>query len=556
MSSFHNSHNSEVHSPRIKPKLTEDQKFHLINQFFIKKLKFPTLSNVIIDEAISQDFMPFDDKDKILRDPNKLSIFFLKLDPQSPRTKEALNQLDLGENACHIFTFQQFQMSELHPIQNLINYMNYLTEKYKELLRIVSTRNLIKKQEKQQKSKNQLNKSHTQQNTSSFLTDGGALVIPTKLTTIMSKSFNTRSLDFLQTSFEEKLEIQAKKNQGYLQTLSRYKQMEEEKLKSLQDYYQQKVPIMAKKVESVKQMNKIKQQERKKIFQDRQRRTLEKIHELEIKDREQRIKIQEYLNKKQEITQQNKIQYNSQQNQELREQQERNQLKEEERREKKKLAIYMEDQQIEQIMEKQIEKEQVTEQQLQKLKDEMNQKRQLSIQKQEQAQQKVIQTQIEYQQNKLEQYIKFADLSNKMVEEQMQIKNEQLGQVKTKLATQFRKVKKNKEKLNNLLEQKIESIKKKENDKNISGRLQSIQSSIDIKIKEQTEKNRMRFQRALNNTRAFAEEKEREQQKIIDKMIEESQKQKHLKNQKEQYSQAILKQHLLQRQSVDKIVFQ
>lgn len=81
MSSFHNSHNSEIQSPRIKPKLTEDQKFHLITQFFVKKLKFPTLSNAIIDEAISQDFMPFDDKDKILRDPNKLSIFFLKLDP-------------------------------------------------------------------------------------------------------------------------------------------------------------------------------------------------------------------------------------------------------------------------------------------------------------------------------------------------------------------------------------------------------------------------------------------------------------------------------------------
>ncbi|CAK83984.1 unnamed protein product (macronuclear) [Paramecium tetraurelia] len=556
MSSFHNSHNSEVNSPRIKPKLTEEQKFHLIDQFFVKKLKFPTLTNAIIDEAISQDFMPFDDKDKILRDPNKLSIFFLKLDPQSPRTKEALDSLELAESACCIFTFQQFQIPELHPIQNLINYMNYLTEKYKELLRIVSTRNLIKKQEKLQKSKNNLNKSHTRQNTSSFLTDGGALIIPTKLTTIMSKSFNTRSLDFLQISFEEKLEMQAKKSQEYLQTLSRYKQLEEEKLKSLQDYYQQKVPIMAKKVETVKQINKIKQQERKKIFQDRQRRTLEKIHELEIKDREQRVKIQECLNKKQEITQQNKIQFNSQYNQELREQQERNQRRDEERREKKKLANYMENQQIEQIMEKQMEKEYVTEQQLQKLKDEINQKRQLSLQKQEYAQQKVMQTQIEYQQNKLEQYIKYADLSNKMVEEQMQIKSEQLDQVKTKLATQFRTVKKNKEKLNHILEQKIESIKKKENDKDISGRLMSIQSSIDIKIKEQTEKNRMKYQRALNNTRAFAEEREREQQKLIEKMVEKSQKQRHLKNQKEQYSQAILKQHLLQRQSVDKIVFQ
>ncbi|CAK68667.1 unnamed protein product (macronuclear) [Paramecium tetraurelia] len=434
--------------------------------------------------------------------------------------------------------------------------MNYLTDKYKELLRIVSTRNSIKKQEKLQKSKNKLNKSHTQQNTSSFLTDGGALVIPTKLTTIMSKSFNTRSLDFLQSSFEERLEMQAKKSQEYLQTLSRYKQLEEEKLRSLHDYYQQKVPIMAKKVEAVKQMNKIKQQERKKIFQDRQKRTLEKIHELEIKDREQRIKVQEYLNKKQEITQQNKNQFDSQHNQELKDLQERNQRKEEERREKKKLAIYMEDQQIEQIMEKQIEKDYMTEQILSKLKDEMNQKRQLSLQKQEQAQQKVIQTQIEYQQNKLEQYIKFADLSNKMVEEQMQIKNAQLGQVKTKLATQISRVKKNKEKLNSLLEQKIEIIKKKENDKNVSGRLQSIQSSIDIKIKEQSEKNKMRLQRALNNTRAFAEEKEREQQKIIDKMMEESQKQKHLKSRKEKYSQAILKQHLLERQSVDRIVFQ
>lgn len=138
--------NSALPSPHDKekepPKLTEEQKRQLIAEFFINKSKFPVLSNSIIDEAISQDFLPYEEREKILRNPNKISLFFLQMSPDSPRTRQALQSLELTDEACQIQTFQQFhQQPEDNPIKVLINYLHYLQDKYRELLKIVSTRN-------------------------------------------------------------------------------------------------------------------------------------------------------------------------------------------------------------------------------------------------------------------------------------------------------------------------------------------------------------------------------------------------------------------------------
>jgi len=67
----------------------------------------------------------------------------------------------------------------------------------------------------------------------------------------MSKSFNTRSIDFLKSSYEDKLTFQMKKNQEYLRTLAKHKELEEKHINSLHDYYQSKVPIRSEKVKAV-----------------------------------------------------------------------------------------------------------------------------------------------------------------------------------------------------------------------------------------------------------------------------------------------------------------
>jgi hypothetical protein len=71
----------------------------LINSFFSSKGRYPVLTNSLIDEAISLDFLPYDKKDKILKDPNQLTIFLVELNPNSPRTSEAIQMLDLSHDA-------------------------------------------------------------------------------------------------------------------------------------------------------------------------------------------------------------------------------------------------------------------------------------------------------------------------------------------------------------------------------------------------------------------------------------------------------------------------
>ena len=75
-------------SPKLK--LSAHQRTHMIKEFFESRGKFPVLSNNLIDEAIGLDFLPYEKKDKILKNPNRLSIFMIELNEESPRTKEAL----------------------------------------------------------------------------------------------------------------------------------------------------------------------------------------------------------------------------------------------------------------------------------------------------------------------------------------------------------------------------------------------------------------------------------------------------------------------------------
>lgn len=54
----------------------------------------------------------------------------------------------------------------------------------------------------------------------------------------LSRSFNTRSLEFPHTSYEELLESNIKRQEDYLRTLTTHKHLVEQHMKELQDYYQ------------------------------------------------------------------------------------------------------------------------------------------------------------------------------------------------------------------------------------------------------------------------------------------------------------------------------
>lgn len=75
----------------------------------------------------------YDERDKIIKDPNKLSIFFIQLRPDSPFTAKALQSLNLTEDDCKTLLFEEFYDQKSDPILALINYMNYMRERYKLL---------------------------------------------------------------------------------------------------------------------------------------------------------------------------------------------------------------------------------------------------------------------------------------------------------------------------------------------------------------------------------------------------------------------------------------
>ncbi|KAM3145456.1 hypothetical protein pb186bvf_002500 [Paramecium bursaria] len=526
-------------------KLTEQQRVDLINEFFEyrdTKVKFPILKQSLLDEAISQDFLPYEERDKILRDPNKLSIFFVNMNPESPRTKEALFQLNLDHDACQIMSFMQFQNSQLHPIQNLISYMEYLQDKYKELLKILHTRNKLKKLGS---TKNKTSMP-TVNSTQLFITDvhkSGAL----------SKSINTRSIDFLQTSFDEKLEIQKKKQEEYLKIINRHKKLEDEQLKTLQDYYQAKVPIRESRVKKVQQENTIKIQEHKLKIHERSAKTLSKIKILEQEDVEHRKKVKDQIIRRQQQIDLNKSQINGQYQQELQKQLEEYQKKEERRREIKLKAIQQELETMEAIMEKNYEREYIAEEIIQKMKDDQEKKKQLHKEQLIKAQKRVQDKQEQYQNQLLQQFAKNSDNNVKMVQEVNKVKIKHFEELKNKSQVQWQRVIKNKEKLGEEINQKIQSLRDKD-DGEIQNRLEAIKSSIELRSFEQAQKNRFRLQRAQNNTQNFSTQYRMQQLQLIDKLAEENRKTKQMKQEQEKLKEATLKQHLELRQQVDKLI--
>lgn len=116
-------------------------------QFYRKKKKFPQLTNKLLNQAISevlflssssfQEYLDYDQKDCIIKDPNLLSIFFVKVNSESPFTRRALEKLSYSKKSCQVISFESFFNAKEKPLKNLVDYMLYLTKQYKVLEEVV-----------------------------------------------------------------------------------------------------------------------------------------------------------------------------------------------------------------------------------------------------------------------------------------------------------------------------------------------------------------------------------------------------------------------------------
>lgn len=77
--------------------------------------------------------MDYDDKDRLIKDPNKLSIFFIKFRVDSPFTRQSLKHLGFSDSVCTTISFEEFKEPKLDPLEQLVKYMHYITDKYKVL---------------------------------------------------------------------------------------------------------------------------------------------------------------------------------------------------------------------------------------------------------------------------------------------------------------------------------------------------------------------------------------------------------------------------------------
>ncbi|CAK75742.1 unnamed protein product (macronuclear) [Paramecium tetraurelia] len=527
---------SEQGSPKLK--LTANQRVQIIKEFFASKGKYPVFSNNLIDEAIGLNFLSYDKKDKILRDPNKLSIFQIELNMNSPRTKEALQLMEVQDDWCHVMSFFDFQSEFEHPIKCLVDYMEYLQGKSRKLLQIVSLRNRLKKISKNNTGNNNVNTNCTitQQASSIFVTDQ-------RNSQVLSKSFNTRSLDFLQQSFDDKLEQITKRNTQYLNTLKKHQQLDEEQNQKLQQYYQATIPSIARKVEKVKELHRLEQNQRKQSQKQRHKKTLEKIEKLEKEDKEHRQQFQEQIKHKFEQSELNRNQLNQSYQQEMQENIERNKKRQEERDAKRQRARELEEQEVEEIIERNQEKTQMAENCLKKIRNIMKLKKIEQQKKIEIANKKVVEKQQEKDQQRLQYFIQIADQSNKMVESQMQLRTKRLNELKLKFE-------KTKRRFQVSLILKLKKYDHKRNQEDLINENRTLTMLSADRIREIDEREKLRMQR----TTRINQEHEQQQEKWLQKIIIEKQKMKKLKSQQEMFKDAIIKQHLELRNTVDKLM--
>ncbi|CAD8058878.1 unnamed protein product [Paramecium primaurelia] len=501
-----------------------------------KQFRFPTISNALLKSAIEANYLEADQKNNIIRNPNQLTVFRMHFDTNSPRTQAAMEMLKLHVEDLQVKDYEEFYQKRKDPLQNLISYLQYVTNKYKILNEILKKRNQIKhiqsQVSKQMNSKNIKFKDESisieqTESKKHFYEDGHSSIL---------------SANQKKELFDKKL-IKAQEN------YNKFLNLVHDQINKQDEYYSKTAPEMYQKAERLKQ----KQLElvRKKLRRNHLKvdQICQKAKKEEQTQYREHQKLVQELEKDHNLHQERKQKQLQQAQEELLEQLRKKEEKEKERQLKRQMQMNLEQSMIDQVMDSIKKKADYMNDYLHKKQEEDKKRHHQNLKIFEEKQKKLQESYIQKDNQNVQTYF------SKSTQRQIQINKHEISQLKQQksLSLKNSRIMKRIEQFQESLDQKrFEELNSKlqETDEKLEGGLKRHQSLLDLRKHNLSQKNEHRFKLAKQKQMENMLEKIHKQNKILSKNLEITLKNDKLKQEQEfleKYKKEQLQDHVIQR---------
>ncbi|CAD8200263.1 unnamed protein product [Paramecium octaurelia] len=476
-----------------------------------KRQRFPTISNAQLKSAIESNYLEPDQKHNIIRNPNLLTVFQMQFDIYSPRTQAAMEMLKIEADDLNVEEYADFYQKKQNPLQNLIQYLLYVTNKYKILNDLLKRRNQIK---------------HIQSQVTKQINSKNIKFKDESLIAEQSESRKTQRED-QQTSVilsaNQRKELFNKKVNKESENYNKFLNIVQDQINKQEEYYSKTAPEIYQKAEQNKQ--KQLDQIRKKL-----RRKNLKVDQICQKNKyEEQLQYREHKKVIQELEKDLNIHFERKQKQLLQSQDVQVELlkkkeeKERERQLKRQMQISQEQSMIEQVMDSMKKKSDYLNDYLQRKQMEDRKKQQQSLKMFEEKQKKLQESYTQKENKNVQMYF------SKSTQRQIQLNKHEISQIKQQksLSMKNSRIMKKYEQYQVSLDQKrSDSLisKLQEADDKLVGGLKRHQSLLDLRKQNLCEKNEHRFKLAKQKQMENMLEKIHKQNKILEKNLEISQK--------------------------------
>ncbi|CAD8095618.1 unnamed protein product [Paramecium primaurelia] len=502
-----------------------------------KKQRFPTISNAQLKSAIESNYLEHDQKHNIIRNPNLLTVFQMQFDTNSPRTLAAMEMLKIEVDDLNVQEYTDFYQKKLNPLQNLVQYLQYVTNKYKILNDLLKRRNQIK---------------HIQSQVTKQINSKNIKYQDESLIAEQSESKKTQREDqqiSVILSANQRKELFNKKVNKESENYNKFLNIVQDQINKQEEYYSKTAPEIYQKAEQLrlKQLDQIRKKLRRKNLKVDQICQKNKYEE-QVQYREHKKVIQE-LEKDLDLHFERKQKQLLQSQDEQLEQIKKKEEKERERQLKRQKQISQEQSMIEQVMDSMKKKSDYLNDYLQRKQMEDRKKQQQSLKMFEEKQKKLQQSYTQKENQNVQMYL------SKSTQRQIQLNKHEISQIKQQqnLSMKNSRIMKKYEQYQNSLDQKRSDsliTKLQEADDKLENGLKRHQSLLDLRKQNLCEKNEHRFKLAKQKQMENMLEKIHKQNKILEKNLEISQKNDKNKQELEfleKYKKEILQNKVIQR---------
>ncbi|CAD8117858.1 unnamed protein product [Paramecium sonneborni] len=476
-----------------------------------KKLRFPIVTNAQLKSAIESNYLEPEQKHQIIRNPNLLTVFQMQFDVDSPRTQAAMEMLKIQLDDLQVQEYEDFYKKKMNPLQNLIQYLQYVTSKYKILNDLLKRRNQIKHIQSQVTK--QINSKNIKFKDESLIPD-------------QSESKKTQREDLqisVILSADQKKELFDKKINKESENYNKFLNIVQDQITKQEEYYSKTAPEIYQKAEQLKQkqLDEIKKRlKRKNLKVDQICQKNKNEEQLQYREHKKIVqKLEKDLNQHFERKQKQLLQSQE----ELVEQLKKKEEKERDRQLKRQMQISQEQSMIEQVMDSMKKKSDYLNDYLQRKQQEDRKKQQQSLKMFEEKQKKLQESYTQKENQNVQMYF------SKSTQRQIQLNKHEISQIKQQksLSMKNSRIMKKYEQYQDSLDQKrSDSLisKLQEADDKLENGLKRHQSLLDLRKQNLCEKNEHRFKLAKQKQMENMLQKIHKQNKILEKNLEISQK--------------------------------